>query len=148
LCDLTLFIRVSTNVLWLINYKITHGLNGSSHYQRKTNMKTIQLTPSLSTMVDQLGQYQAEIKELTVSADDIKAQLKLMGTGDINGTVYGALVYESKGRTVTDWRTIAETLGASNPEILKELIKAHTDTGDASLAVRVSIIKAAEVNHA
>lgn len=111
-------------------------------------MKTIQLTPSLSTMVDQLGQYQAEIKELTVSADDIKAQLKLMGTGDINGTVYGALVYESKGRTVTDWRTIAETLGASNPEILKELIKAHTDTGDASLAVRVSIIKAAEVNHA
>lgn len=123
-------------------------MSGSSHNKRKTNMKTMQLTPSLSTMVDQLGQYQAEIKELTLSADDIKAQLKLMGTGDINGTVYGALVYESKGRTVTDWRTIAETLGASNPEILKELTKAHTSTGDASLSVRVSIIKAAEVTHA
>ena len=106
-------------------------------------MKTMQLTPSLSTMVDQLGQYQAEIKELTQSADDIKAQLKLMGTGDINGTVYGALVYESKGRTVTDWRTIAEKLGAS-----RQLIQAHTSTGEPSLAVRVSIIKAAELNHA
>ena len=111
-------------------------------------MRNIQLTPSLSTIVDQLGRYQSEIKALTESADDLKAHLKLMGPGDINGTVYGALVYESKGRTVTDWRTIAETLGASNPEILKKLTKAHTTTGDASLAVRVSIIKAAEVNHA
>ena len=103
----------------------------------------MKLTPSPQNIVDQLGQYQAEIKALTDAADDLKAQLKLMGPGDINGTVYGALVYESKGRTVTDWRTIAEKLGAS-----RQLIQAHTSTGEPSLAVRVSIIKAAEVSHA
>ena len=103
----------------------------------------MKLTPSPQSIVDQLGQYQAEIKALTDAADDLKAQLKLMGPGDINGTVYGALIYESKGRTVTDWRTIAEKLGAS-----RQLIQAHTSTGEPSLAVRVSIIKAAEVNHA
>jgi len=106
-------------------------------------MRDIQLTPSLSTIVDQLGRYQAEIKALTESAEELKAHLKLMGPGDINGTVYGALVYETKGRTVTDWRTIAEKLGAS-----RQLVQAHTTTGDASLSVRVSIIKAAEVTHA
>lgn len=103
----------------------------------------MKLTPSPQNIVDQLGQYQAEIKALTDAADDLKAQLKLMGPGDINGTVYGALIYESKGRTVTDWRTIAEKLGAS-----RQLIQAHTTTGEPSLAVRVSIIKAAEVTHA
>ena len=103
----------------------------------------MKLTPSPQNIVDQLGQYQAEIKALTEYAEDLKAQLKLMGPGDVNGTVYGALVYESKGRTVTDWRTIAEKLGAS-----RQLIQAHTSTGEPSLAVRVSIIKAAEVNHA
>jgi hypothetical protein len=106
-------------------------------------MQSIQLTPSPQNIVDQLGQYQAEIKALNEAAEDLKAQLKLMGPGDINGTVYGALVYETKGRTVTDWRTIAEKLGAS-----RQLVQAHTTTGDASLSVRVSIIKAAEVTHA
>ena len=74
--------------------------------------------------VDQLGALDAQIKALTKQADTLKAQIKAQGPERYLGASYSALVFESEGRTITDWKAIAEKFNPS-----RQLITAHTETG-------------------
>jgi len=85
--------------------------------------------------VDQLGALDAQIKALTKQADTLKAQIKAQGPERYNGQLYSALVYESEGRTTTDWRAIAEKFNPS-----RQLITAHTVTGEVSKSIKVTKI--------
>ena len=78
----------------------------------------------LVVAVDQLGALDAQIKALTKQADILKAQIKAQGPERYLGSQYTALVFESEGRTITDWKAIAEKFNPS-----RQLITAHTETG-------------------
>lgn len=93
------------------------------------------VTDELATMVDQLGAIDSQIKALTKQADTLKATIKLQGPDRYSGHVFSALVYESEGRTVTDWRSIAEHFNPS-----RQLITAHTTTGEASRSIKLAKI--------
>ena len=93
------------------------------------------VTADLAAMVDQLGELDSQIKALTKRADKLKADIKAHGPERYNGQLYSALVYESEGRTVTDWRAIAEKFNPS-----RQLITAHTVTGEASKSIKVTKI--------
>jgi hypothetical protein len=82
------------------------------------------VTPELAAMVDQLGALDSQIKALTKQADILKAAIKVHGPERYNGSQFSALVFESEGRTVTDWKAIAEHFNPS-----RQLITAHTETG-------------------
>jgi predicted secreted protein len=92
-------------------------------------------SPDLAVMVDQLGTLDTEIKALTKRADAIKASIKAQGVDRYTGLFYEALVYSSEGRTVTDWRAIAETF-----ELTKDLIKAHTSQGNPTKSIKIERI--------
>ena len=92
-------------------------------------------SPELAVMVDQLGTLDAEIKALTKRAEVIKASIKAQGVDRYTGSFYEALVYSSEGRTVTDWRSIAETF-----DLTEDLIKAHTSTGNPTKSIKVERI--------
>ena len=85
--------------------------------------------------VDQLGALDTQIKALTKQAEALKAQIKAQGPERYNGQLYSALVYESEGRTTTDWRAIAEKFNPS-----RQLITAHTVTGEVSKSIKVTKI--------
>ena len=93
------------------------------------------VTADLAVMVDQLGELDSQIKALTKRADKLKADIKAHGPERYEGQLYSALVYESEGRTVTDWRAIAEKFNPS-----RQLITAHTVTGEASKSIKVTKI--------
>jgi hypothetical protein len=111
-----------------------------SNYQVNPVFSTILATiggPStdLVQAVDQLGALDAQIKALTKQADTLKAQIKAQGPERYLGSEYSALVFESEGRTVTDWRAIAEKFSPS-----RQLITAHTSTGEAVRSIKLSKI--------
>ena len=89
----------------------------------------------LAVMVDELGALDAQIKALTKKADTLKASIKAHGPERYNGSEFSALVYESEGRTTTDWRAIAEKFNPS-----RQLITAHTVTGEVSKSIKVTKI--------
>ena len=93
------------------------------------------VTPELSGMVDELGSLNSQITALTKRADKLKAEIKAHGPERYNGSEFSALVYESEGRTTTDWRAIAEKFNPS-----RQLITAHTVTGEASKSIKVTKI--------
>jgi hypothetical protein len=90
---------------------------------------------SLIPLIDELGAIDAQIKALTKTSDALKASLKALGEGEYIGTSYKCLVYGSKGRDITDWKTIAEQF---NPSY--QLITAHTIKGLPSLTAKPSKI--------
>ena len=91
--------------------------------------------PELAQAVDQLGAIDSQIKALTKQADILKAAIKAQGPERYNGAEFSALVFESEGRTVTDWKSIAEHFNPS-----RQLITAHTVTGEASKSIKVTKI--------
>jgi hypothetical protein len=93
------------------------------------------ITPELAAMVDQLGALDATVKALTKQADTLKAQIKLHGPDRYIGSEFSALVFESEGRTVTDWRAIAEKFEPS-----RQLITAHTVTGEPVRSIKLTKI--------
>lgn len=93
------------------------------------------VTPELSGMVDQLGALDAQIKALTKQADTLKAAIKAHGPERYNGSEFSALVFESEGRTVTDWKAIAEKFEPS-----RQLITAHTTTGEPVRSIKLAKI--------
>ena len=86
-------------------------------------------------LIDELGTIAKQIKALTERSDFIKGELKATGLGRASGFVYSALVFESAGRIVTDWRAIAEHFEPS-----RQLITAHTAQSAAVVSVKVSRI--------
>ena len=103
---------------------ILAGINGPSN-----------TSPDLAVLVDQLGALDSQIKALTKQADTLKAAIKAQGPERYTGFIYEALVYESEGRTTTDWRSIAELFNPSD-----DLIKAHTSKGNPSRSIKVDKI--------
>lgn len=93
------------------------------------------VNPDLAVMVDQLGALDAHIKALTKQAEALKATIKAQGPERYMGASYSALVFESEGRTVTDWRSIAEKFNPS-----RQLITAYTVTGDAVRSIKLTKI--------
>lgn len=85
--------------------------------------------------VDQLGALDAQIKALTKQADALKAQIKAQGPDRYMGASYSALVFESEGRIVTDWKAIAEKFNPS-----RQLVTAHTVTGEPVRSIKLAKI--------
>jgi hypothetical protein len=93
------------------------------------------VTPDLAVMVDQLGALDSQIKALTKQADTLKASIKAHGPERYNGSQFSALVFESEGRTTTDWRAIAEKFEPS-----RQLITAHTTVGEPVRSIKLAKI--------
>jgi hypothetical protein len=87
---------------------------------------------ALALKVDELGQLHAAIADMKRKADHIRTELENAGLADIEGTLYRVNFAAVAGRTLTDWKTIAERLKAS-----RQLIAAHTTTGEASTRMTV-----------
>ena len=99
-------------------------------------MTTITLSPSIQSIIDELGSIDRELARLKAQRDDLSAIVKLTGTGRYFGQYFEGLVYESKGRTVTNWKAIAEHFNPS-----RQLLVAHTTTGEPSLSLKVEALK-------
>lgn len=91
--------------------------------------------PELAQAVDQLGAIDSQIKALTKQADILKAAIKSQGPERYNGSEFSALVFESEGRTVTDWKAIAEKFEPS-----RQLITAHTTVGEPVRSIKLAKI--------
>jgi len=91
--------------------------------------------PTMQALVDQYGALDSQIKALQVNLEMLKSAIKAQGAGKHEGKMYRATVFESTGRTVTDWKAVAEHF---NPSY--QLITAHTSTGAATLTIKPSKI--------
>jgi histidinol-phosphate/aromatic aminotransferase/cobyric acid decarboxylase-like protein len=87
---------------------------------------------ALAAKVDRLGALSAAIATMKKEADQIRAELEDAGLSDIDGNLYRVNFATVAGRTLTDWRTIAERLKPS-----AQLIRAHTTTGEPSTRMTV-----------
>lgn len=91
--------------------------------------------PTMQALVDEYGALDSHIKALQSNLEMLKSAIKAQGAGKHEGAFYRATVYESAGRTVTDWKAVAEHF---NPSY--QLITAHTSTGAATLTIKPSKI--------
>lgn len=98
-------------------------------------MSEVTLSPSLAVITDEIGSIRAEIKRLKALDETLTAQLKDAGAGKYAGSIWSATVYEVKGRTSIDWQSIAMHFEPS-----RQLITAHTTTGEASLSAKLAKI--------
>jgi histidinol-phosphate/aromatic aminotransferase/cobyric acid decarboxylase-like protein len=80
---------------------------------------------AIADKVDELGQLHATMADMKRKADRIRTELENAGLADIDGQLYRVNFAAVAGRTLTDWKTIAERLKAS-----RQLIAAHTTTGE------------------
>lgn len=94
---------------------------------------------ALAAKVDELGALRAVIADLTKHADTIRTELEDAGLTAIDGQHYSASLAQVKGRTVTDWQTIAQRFKPS-----PQLIRAYTTTGKASTRLNIT---ARKINH-
>jgi histidinol-phosphate/aromatic aminotransferase/cobyric acid decarboxylase-like protein len=87
---------------------------------------------AIAAKVDELGAMHAAMADMKRKADRIRTELENAGLADIEGQLYRVNFAQCAGRTLTDWKTIAERLKAS-----PQLIRAHTTTGEASTRMTV-----------
>ena len=87
---------------------------------------------AIAAKVDELGQLHAAIADMKRKADQIRTELEEAGLTDIEGQLYRVNFAAVAGRTLTDWKTIAERLKPS-----PQLVRAHTTTGEASTRMTV-----------
>jgi hypothetical protein len=87
---------------------------------------------AIAAKVDELGQLHAAMADMKRKADRIRTELENAGLQDIEGNLYRVNFAQCAGRTLTDWKTIAERLKAS-----RQLIAAHTTTGEPSTRMTV-----------
>jgi histidinol-phosphate/aromatic aminotransferase/cobyric acid decarboxylase-like protein len=87
---------------------------------------------AIAAKVDELGQLHAAIADMKRKADQLRAELEDAGLDNIEGQLYRVNFAAVAGRTLTDWKTIAERLKAS-----RQMIAAHTTTGEASTRMTV-----------
>ena len=98
-------------------------------------MNEIFAPDELIAFVDTLAEIRAQIAELKGREDIYKAALIAAGHAAVDGTTHRAAVI-SEQRTSTDWQTIATKLNAS-----RQLITAHTSTGEPFYKIRLSARK-------
>lgn len=101
-------------------------------------MTAFTLTPSVQSIIDEIGNMDREISRLKAQRDDLAAIVKLTGEGRYYGQQFEGLVYSSKGRVVTNWKAIAEHFNPS-----RQLLSAHTTTGEPTLSLKVEALKVA-----
>ena len=87
---------------------------------------------AIAAKVDRLGTLHAALADMKKEADALRAELEDAGLTDIDGQLYRVNFAQVAGRTLTDWKTIAERLKPS-----AQLIRAHTTTGEASTRMTV-----------
>ena len=87
---------------------------------------------AIAAKVDRLGTLHAALADMKKEADQIRTELEEAGLKDIEGHLYRVNFSQVAGRTLTDWRTIAERLQPS-----RQLIAAHTTTGEPSTRMTV-----------
>jgi histidinol-phosphate/aromatic aminotransferase/cobyric acid decarboxylase-like protein len=87
---------------------------------------------ALAAKVDRLGTLSADLAAMKREADQLRAELEDAGLTDIHGQLYRVNFAQCAGRTLTDWKTIAERLKPS-----AQLIRAHTTTGEPSTRMTV-----------
>lgn len=101
-------------------------------------MNNVTLNPAaLAATVDALAAVKAEIARLKIREDNLKDMLIDSGETAIDGTEHRAALSYSEGRESIDWKTIAAKFAPS-----RQLIAAHTSTGEPFYTVRVSARKA------
>ena len=101
-------------------------------------MSHVESLPLLAAAVDRLAAIKAQQADLAREADDLKDLLADSGLPVVLGTLHRATISHQAGRTITDWRAVAERCGAS-----RQLIAAHTSTGEACVVVRLAAHRAA-----
>jgi histidinol-phosphate/aromatic aminotransferase/cobyric acid decarboxylase-like protein len=87
---------------------------------------------ALAAKVDRLGALSAALAAMKREADQLRAELEDAGLTNIRGNLYRVNFAQCAGRTLTDWKTIAERLKPS-----AQLIRAHTTTGEPSTRMTV-----------
>jgi histidinol-phosphate/aromatic aminotransferase/cobyric acid decarboxylase-like protein len=87
---------------------------------------------AIAAKVDRLGVLHAALADMKREADQLRTELENAGLDSIEGQLYRVNFAQCAGRTLTDWKTIAERLKAS-----RQLIAAHTTTGEPSTRMTV-----------
>lgn len=90
----------------------------------------------LSATVDRLAVIKADIARLREEEDTLKDALIESGLDSIDGTLHRVSISHCTGRELIDWKTIASKFEPS-----RQLIAAHTSTGEPFAVVRVSARK-------
>jgi hypothetical protein len=93
---------------------------------------TTSAADAIAAKVDELGALHAALANMKRKADQIRTELEDAGLDSIEGQLYRVNFAAVAGRTLTDWKTIAERLKAS-----RQLIAAHTTTGEPSTRMTV-----------
>jgi histidinol-phosphate/aromatic aminotransferase/cobyric acid decarboxylase-like protein len=87
---------------------------------------------AIAAKVDELGQLHAAMADMKRKADQLRTELEDAGLNNIEGQLYRVNFAAVAGRTLTDWKTIAERLKPS-----PQLVRAHTTTGEPSTRMTV-----------
>jgi histidinol-phosphate/aromatic aminotransferase/cobyric acid decarboxylase-like protein len=87
---------------------------------------------AIAAKVDRLGVLHAALADMKREADTLRAELEDAGLDSIEGHLYRVNFAQCAGRTLTDWKTIAERLKPS-----PQLVRAHTTTGEPSTRMTV-----------
>lgn len=91
----------------------------------------------LAAAVDRLATVKALIADLKTEEDQLKDVLIDSGLDAVEGTQHRVSLSYCAGRELIDWKAIAAKLAPS-----RQLIAAHTSTGEPFYTVRVSARKA------
>ncbi len=90
----------------------------------------------LGGVVDRLAQVKATIATLQVVETRLKQLLVASKEPVIEGTDHRAAISHNEGKVSIDWRAIAEHFNPS-----RQLVRAHSSTGEAYYTVRLSARK-------
>jgi hypothetical protein len=93
-------------------------------------------TSTLSSVVDRLAQIKAQIADLKAEEAQLKDELIVSGESVVDGMYHRAAISEVNGKTVIDWRAVAEFYKPS-----RQLITAHTSQAAPYFTVRVAARK-------
>jgi histidinol-phosphate/aromatic aminotransferase/cobyric acid decarboxylase-like protein len=97
-----------------------------------TEPAAVTAAAAIAAKVDRLGALHAALATMKKESDQLRAELEDAGLSDIDGNLYRVNFAQVAGRTLTDWKTIAERLKPS-----AQLIRAHTTTGEPSTRMTV-----------
>ena len=86
----------------------------------------------LQCTVDQLADVKAQIAKLREQENVLKETLICSGESAVDSDAYRATITDTKPRDTTDWEAIAMKFNPS-----RQLIRAHTNTGESYFQVRV-----------
>lgn len=99
-------------------------------------LKPVITDADLIAMVDELGGLKARIADLQAREKELKTMLSGCGYQSVDGREYRASIAWSDGKISIDWRAVAEHFNPS-----RQLVTAHTSTGEAFATIKVSARK-------